>query len=163
MSSSSAWVILLAAATVVDGVLAGASLDQSIKQLPARHRLGMRAFSAYSQASDQANGLVWYAVLGIGSALLTIAAAAWALALSLPTDRLLPVILAGGFAIAHSLTTARAAPINWSQRAVPDDDVALAWIFQRFARWQALRATLQLAAFLLVVWALLVNAPRILG
>jgi hypothetical protein len=46
---------------------------------------------------------------------------------------------------------------------VPDDDVALAWIFQRFARWQALRATLQLAAFLLVVWALLVNAPRILG
>ena len=163
MSSSSAWVILLAAATVVDGVLAGASLDQSIKQLPARHRLGMRAFSAYSQASDQANGLVWYAGLGIGSALLTIAAAAWALALSLPTDRLLPVILAGGFAIAHSLTTARAEPINWSQRAVPDDDVALAWIFQRFARWQALRATLQLAAFLLVVWALLVNAPRILG
>jgi hypothetical protein len=73
MSSSSAWVILLAAATVVDGVLAGASLDQSIKQLPARHRLGMRAFSAYSQAPDQANGLVWYAVLGIGSALLTIA------------------------------------------------------------------------------------------
>jgi hypothetical protein len=163
MSSSSAWAILLAAATVVDGVLAGASLDQSIKQLPARHRLGMRAFSAYSQASDQANGLVWYAVLGIGSALLTIAAAAWALALSLPTDRLLPVILAGGFALAHSLTTARAAPINWSQRAVPDDDVALARIFQRFVRWQALRATLQLAAFLLVVWALLVNAPRILG
>ena len=163
MSSSSAWVILLAAATVVDGVLAGASLDQSIKQLPARHRLGMRAFSAYSQASDQANGLVWYAGLGIGSALLTIAAAAWALTLSLPIDRLLPVILAGGFAIAHSMTTARAAPINWSQRAVSDDEVALTRIFQRFARWQALRATLQLATFLLMVSTLLVNAPRILG
>ena len=163
MSSSSAWVILLAAATVVDGVLAGASFDQSIKQLPARHRLGMRAFSAYSQASDQANGLVWYAGLGIGSALLTIAAAAWALTLSLPIDRLLPVILAGGFAIAHSMTTARAAPINWSQRAVSDDEVALTRIFQRFARWQALRATLQLATFLLMVSTLLVNAPRILG
>ena len=163
MSSSSAWVILLAAATVVDGVLAGASLDQSIKQLPARHRLGMRALSAYSQASDQANGLVWYAGLGIGSALLTIAAAAWALTLSLPIDRLLPVILAGGFAIAHSMTTARAAPINWSQRAVSDDEVALTRIFQRFARWQALRATLQLATFLLMVSTLLVNAPRILG
>jgi hypothetical protein len=163
MTGPSAWVLLLAAATVVDGVLAGASLDQSIKQLPARHRLGMRAFSAYSQASDQANGLVWYAGLGIGSALLTIAAGAWALTLSLSADRLLPVILAGGFAIAHSLTTARAAPINWSQRAVPDDEVALARIFHRFARWQALRGTLQLATFLLMVWALIVNAPRVFG
>jgi hypothetical protein len=163
MPSPNAWVTLLAIATAFDGVLAGASLDQSIKQLPARHRLGMQAFSAYSRASDQANGLIWYAGLGIGSALLTVAAAAWALTLSLPTDRLLPVALAGGFAIAHSLTTARAAPINWSQRAVADDEVALARIFHRFARWQALRAILQLATFLLMVWALLVNAPQMVG
>jgi hypothetical protein len=163
VTGPNAWVILLAGATVFDGLLAGASLDQSIKQLPARSRIGMRAFSAYSRASDQADGLIWYAGLGMGSALLTIAAAAWASTLSLPIDRLLPVILAGGFAIAHSLTTARAAPINWSQRAVPDDEVALARIFQRFARWQGVRAALQLATFLLMVWALLVNAPRILG
>jgi hypothetical protein len=152
------WLILLALATAVDGLLAGASLDQSIKQLPARHRIGMRAFSAYSRASDQANGLLWYVPLGAGGALLTLAAAISALALSLRVERVLPVLVAGALAIAHSLVTARAAPINWSQRTVADDEVALAMIFQRFERWQTLRAILQLATFLIMVWALLVNA-----
>jgi hypothetical protein len=36
---------LVALATAFDGLLAGASLDQSIKQLPARHRIGVRAFA----------------------------------------------------------------------------------------------------------------------
>jgi hypothetical protein len=77
------WIAVLAAATVVDGLLAGASLDQSIKQLPARHRLGARAFSAYSRAADHGTGIVWYAGLGIGGALLTLAAAGLSL-LALP-------------------------------------------------------------------------------
>jgi len=47
--------------------IAGASLDQSIKQLPARHCLNV-AYSAYSQASDLGNGIVFYAVLGVGAA-----------------------------------------------------------------------------------------------
>jgi len=34
------------AAVVSNGLLAGASLDQSIKQLPARHRIGVTAFAA---------------------------------------------------------------------------------------------------------------------
>jgi len=58
MSPLAAWMALVALATAVDGVLAGASLDQSIKQLPARHRIGVLAFSAYSRASDQANGVL---------------------------------------------------------------------------------------------------------
>jgi hypothetical protein len=163
MTGPNAWVVLLAIATVVDGVLAGASLDQSIKQLPARHRIGVLAFSAYSRASDRANGIVWYASLGVGGALLTIAGAAWAFALSLPADRVLPVILAGGLAIAHTLTTARAAPINWSQGKFAGDEAALARILQRFARWQMLRAILQFATFVVMVWALVVNAPRFVG
>lgn len=160
MTAFTGWLVLLAIATAVDGLLAGASLDQSIKQLPARHRIGMRAFSAYSRASDQANGLLWYVPLGAGGALLTLAAAIWALGLSLRAEQVVPLLLAGGLAIAHSLTTARAAPINWSQLTVADDEVALARIFQRFERWQTLRAILQLATFLIMVWALLVNALR---
>ena len=68
-----AWLLLLGLTTAVDGLLAGASLDQSIKQLPARHRIGMRAFSAYSRASDQAAGVLWYAAVGIAGAGLTLA------------------------------------------------------------------------------------------
>ena len=75
MPEMNGFLILLALATSVDGLLAGASLDQSIKQLPARHRIGMRAFSAYSRASDQGNGFFWYVPLGVGGALLTIAVA----------------------------------------------------------------------------------------
>lgn len=163
MNAFSGWVILLAVAAAVDGLLAGASLDQSIKQLPARHRIGIAAFSAYSRASDQANGLVWYTSLGIGGALLTMAAAGWSLALQLPIWVSVPVLAAGGLAIAHSLTTARAAPINWSQRAAGEDELALGGIFQRFERWQTARALLQLATFLAATCALAVIAGDLAG
>jgi hypothetical protein len=46
MSPSFTFVLTLAA-TVADGLLAGPSLDQSIKQLPARHKIGPVAYSAY--------------------------------------------------------------------------------------------------------------------
>src|SRR5215510_5163098 len=66
---------LLLAATAADGLLAGASLDQSIKQLPARHRIGVRNYSSYSRAADLGNGVAFYGILGGGAAALTIAAA----------------------------------------------------------------------------------------
>jgi hypothetical protein len=53
-------------ADVVDGVLTGTSLDQSVQQLPGCQRIGVRAFSAHSRASDHAHGVLWYAALGIG-------------------------------------------------------------------------------------------------
>ena len=147
------YAVLLVAAAVIDGLLAGASLDQSIKQLPARHRIGVRAFSAYSQAADLANGIVWYAVLGIGGAVLTIAAGVVALALGAPTAQFLPLSIAALLAVAHSLMTARAAPINFSQRTA-SDDAELEQIFARFERWQTARAILQLGTFVAVLWAL---------
>ncbi|MDQ3965929.1 MAG: hypothetical protein M3246_05685 [Actinomycetota bacterium] len=72
--------VLILAATAADGLLAGASLDQSIKQLPARHRIGVVAYSKYSRASDLEPGVLWYGILGVGAAVLTIAAAILALA-----------------------------------------------------------------------------------
>jgi hypothetical protein len=154
MTGEHLWLLLLGLATVVDGLLAGASLDQSIKQLPARHRIGMRAFSAYSRASDLASGLFWYAPLGIAGTVLTVAAGAWGMILPLSAGPRLPLLLAAALAVAHSLTTARAAPINWSQRSAADDELVLAGIFQRFEQWQTARAVLQLATFLAIVWAL---------
>ena len=66
--------VLLVAAVAANGLLAGATLDQAVKQLPARHRIGVEAFSAYSQAADLSNGVAWYASLGVGAAVLTLAA-----------------------------------------------------------------------------------------
>jgi hypothetical protein len=153
-----AFVALLVLAAVVDGLLAGASLDQSITQLPARHRIGVRAFSAYGRAADLANGVWWYALLGLGGALLTLAAAGAAIALGLPIDQSAPLEIAAGLAIAHTFTTLRAAPITFSQRTVGDEEAALAAIFDRFERWQTVRAVLQLTTFLAVLWALAMTA-----
>jgi hypothetical protein len=50
------------------GPLTGMSLDQSVKQLPARHRIGVAAFSAYSRAADLVNGVYLYAPFGVGAA-----------------------------------------------------------------------------------------------
>ena len=146
-------------ATALDGVLCGASLDQSIKQLPARHRMGAVAFSAYSRAADLGNGIVWYASLGIGAALLTIAAAAASLIAANPFARSLPLLIAAILSILHSLVTTQAAPTNFSQRKVANDAAALARVFDRFARWQTLRALLQALTFAAMLWALVV-LPR---
>ena len=47
----------------------------------------------------------------------------------------------------------RAAPINFSQRGYRAE-AALADVFDRFERWQSLRAAIQLATFALMVLAL---------
>ena len=73
----------------------------------------------------------------------------------------LPLLLAGLLAVAHSFTTARAAPINLSQRSATGDEDALKGIFDRFERWQAARAILQLATFLVMLWALASAARRL--
>ena len=81
-----------------------------------------------------------------------------AIALGLPINQAAPLEIAAGLAIAHTFTTLRAAPINFSQRAVADEEAALAAIFDRFERWQTVRAVLQLTTFLAVLWALAMTA-----
>jgi hypothetical protein len=50
--------------------------------------------------------------------------------------------------------TTQAAPINFSQRKVDQDEVALARVFNRFERWQTLRAALQVLNFAAMLWAM---------
>jgi hypothetical protein len=148
--------VLLVAATAADGILAGASLDQSIKQLPARQRMGAIAFSVYSRASDlSSRGIIWYAVLGVGAALLTLAAAVADFFQGTATTHAIPLYSAAGLTLLHSFTTSQAAPTNFKQRKVVNDEAALIAIFQRFERWQTLRAVLQVLTFTAVLWALI--------
>jgi hypothetical protein len=155
MSMTQVTFLLAIGAVFAAGLLAGASLDQSIKQLPARHRIGIEAYSAYSRASDLANGILFYAVLGISAALLAIAVAIAAHLAAVPASARVPANLGAAFAVLHSLATAQAAPANFSQRQVQGDPAALTRVFDRFARWQTVRATLQVAAFGVQLWALI--------
>jgi len=146
--------VLIVVAIVADGILAGASLDQSIKQLPARHKIGPVAYSAYSRASDLGPGILWYAILGVGAGLLTIAAAVAAFFQGAPPASATPLYVAAGLAVLHSLATTQAAPTNFSQRRVAEDEAALARVFDRFERWQTLRVVLQVLTFGAMLWAL---------
>jgi hypothetical protein len=148
--------VLVLTATALDGLLAGASLDQSIKQLPARHRMGAIAFSAYSRAADLGNGILWYSILGVGAALVTIAAAVTILVAGSPFMQALPFLIAAFLSVLHSLVTLQAAPTNFSQRKVVNDEAALSAVFDRFERWQTLRATLQVLTLVAMLWALFV-------
>ena len=62
--------------------------------------------------------------------------------------------LAAALAVAHTLTTLRAAPTLLASRHVPlTDERSLAKIFDRFARWQGLRMCLQVLTFAASLWA----------
>jgi len=144
--------ILLIAAIALNGILVGASLDQSIKQLPVRHRIGAVTYSAYCRAADLGNGIAWYGSIGIGAALITIAVAiaAYLQRSSSPDTPL--IYIAAALSILHTLATTQAAPIMFSQRSHENDEAALAAIFNRFERWQTLRALLQVLTFGALLW-----------
>ena len=154
MTTSPSLLILAIGATALDGLLAGASLDQSIKQLPARRRIGVIAYSAYSRAADLGTGFVWYPILGVGGALLTIVAALIAFVQAAPSSVALPLAVAAVLSLSHSFTTSRAAPTLLKQRAAPSDETELTALFSRFERWQTARAILQAATFAAMLWAL---------
>ena len=150
--------ILILAATVVTGLLAGASLDKAIVQLPARHRMGVVGFAMFSRANDLGNGLIAYPILGISSALLAILAALVAFLQKTPFQHAWPLYISALLALLHSVTTSRAAPNMLSLREPTDDESRLVETFNRFAKWHNLRAILQILNFMMLVWAIVAYA-----
>lgn len=134
------------------GILCGASLDQSFKQLPARHRIGAIAFSAYAKAADLKNGVLWYAIIGIGTALSTIATAVvvWSHG---PASLRFPVYAAAVFAICHSVCTSQAAPTYFKQKRMTDEE-SLTRLFTKFENIQTLRSVFIVLNFASLLWGL---------
>jgi hypothetical protein len=145
--------ILILAAAVLTGLLAGISIDKAVVQLPARHRMGVIAFAAFSRANDLGAGLVFYPVLGIGAALLTIVAALAVFLQSAPIADAWPLYISALFALLHSITTARAAPNMLSLRQSTAGEAQLTGALDRFAGWHNVRTVLQLLNFLMLLWA----------
>jgi len=136
------------------GLLCGASLDQSIKQLPARHIIGMKAFSDYAKAADLSNGIIWYAVLGIGAALSSIITTVIVWINYSHTSYALPLYLGGAFAICHTICTTQAAPTYHSQKKIQDEG-ELKKLFDKFERIQTFRSIFVLLNFICYLWVLI--------
>ena len=145
--------ILIVAATIFTGLLTGASLDQSIKQLPARHLIGLRNFSSYAKAADLKNGIVWYAILGIGSALTTVATVIVVWRFHSGEPYAFPVYTAGVFAIGHTICTTQAAPTYLGQKKVESEN-ELKQLFDKFERIQTVRSVFVVLNFIALLWAI---------
>lgn len=147
---------LLTLALAANGMITGAALDQTIKQLPARHEIGLAAYSAYAQAADLSQGVPWYGGLAISTALLTLLAVAAGLRARRPGVVRPALWTAAAATVGYLVVTAFAAPTYHSQRDAADE-VALAQVFDRFVWLNAARATLIVAALVAVAVALLAS------
>lgn len=145
---------LLMAAVVVCGIGVGASLDQSIKQLPTRRRIGVLAYSEYSRVADVRLGLFWYVPLGVAWTVLNVAAAITGWADGASGGRATALIVLVAAVAGHAVLTAFAAPRLRAQRAVVGDEQALRLIFDRFEHLQLVRVVLDVTALAAATWAL---------
>lgn len=147
---------LVIAAVVVSAMALAAGLDQSIKQLPARRRIGAVAYSAYSLAADAHNGLFWYVPMAVLWVSTTIAAAVAGWADRPSGQRALALaVMVAGIAAHIAVTGLFAGPILISQRRFAGDEQALARVFDRFERWQAVRVVVAVMTLGAAIWALL--------
>lgn len=146
--------LALTVALVMNGMLAGMTIDQSIKQLPARRHIGASAFSRYSRAADLKNGVPLYAFFGIGAplscgllAFAVLSASPWNAPKSLATVASLI------FSAAQLGLTSRAAPTDFSQLKYDlSQEAELSRLFDRFQRLQSWRSVAILLAFAAVLF-----------
>lgn len=150
-------VLMIAIASAVNGLLAGLNIDTALVKLPARRRIGAVAYAAFARGNDLGNGLVVYPLLGVSAALLTLLATVIAYTGHWGVVVVLPLSLASASSLLHTFATTRAAPVMFSIKDAPDDEALLKAKLDRFARWHTLRATFQVLAFFILLWALVVS------
>jgi hypothetical protein len=150
---------LLAVTVAVNGLIAGASVDVAAVKLPTRKRIGAIAYANFARGNDLGNGLVVYPAAGISAALLVFGTTISAYFAGGSSAVMAPLLLACAGTVAHSVCTAKAAPIMLSLRGTADDTALLAAKLDRFAFWHGLRTVLQISTFLVLMWAL-VEAAR---
>jgi len=144
----------VAVTVAVNGLIAGASFDVAAVKLPTRKRIGAVAYANFARGNDLGNGLVVYPAAGISAALLVFGTTITTYFAGGSSAVKVPLLLACAGTVAHSVCTAKAAPIMLSLRRAPDDESVLTAKLDRFAFWHACRAVLQFATFTFLLWAL---------
>jgi len=146
---------LIVVTTIIDAFLVGSGLDYIIKQLPARKRIGIVAYSKYFLASDLANGRFWYIPLGISAYIINVVSAIVGYLQGVESLTLILLSTAAICSLIHALGTSQAAPTGLSVSKVKSDDVtALTKIFDKFSKWTYVRGIVGVPMFIAMLWAL---------
>jgi hypothetical protein len=145
------WLLIIA--TLFGAVLAGGNIDRELVTMPAWQHLGPQAWAAFSRHADLGPGLLYYPVIGIGSTLLAIAAAAvFLFERRTPRTAQLSLAVAAVLMIVGLILTIKAAPIMLDIAAA-HDTATLQNAFNGFYFWGNLRAIAQVCGFLAELWA----------
>jgi hypothetical protein len=147
----------LLAATVSSALACGATLDQTFKQLPARHQIGATAYAAYVRAADLRNGLIWYPIIGISTTLLCLAAVVTGLLDHPSASHTAALVTLALGTIVFTAGTARAAPTLLTLRTSEVTDATAQATLNRFARFNAVRAVGIAVTLTASVWALVAS------
>ena len=154
---------LIAGATLLSGLLAGASADRYLVQVPAWRRLDPMTWAEHSRHADLGNGRFWYPILAFGASGLSVAAALGQYQRSVMVQGLnLPVYLAAVLSVLGLGMTALAAPHLLRLRQ-PRDHATTEASFRVFHTWGLIRAVFQILAFPINLWSLYVIASRVLA
>lgn len=142
--------------TIVDALLAGAGLDYTIKQLPARRLIGIATYGKYFLASDLANGRFWYIPLGLSAYVLNVLVAISAHYQNIRGSAMSMFFIAAGFALIHAFGTSQAVPAGLSFVKIKDTDEAiLDKSFDKFARWVVVRGIVGAPMFVAMLFGLI--------
>lgn len=153
------FLLLVTVTTVVDAILMGAVLDYSIKQLPARRKIGIINYRSYFVASDLGNGRFWYVPLGLSAYALNVAVALAGYYLDGLVFSSILFIIAGACALIHAFGTSRAIPAGLQFLKIKDNDEAkLGRSFDKFANWVLFRGILGILMFTAILLGLIVIA-----
>ncbi len=127
------------------------SIDQAAARPPCDWGHGLRRLRSGGRRFPR--GIAWYAALGVGTAALTIATGAIAVATDQPRQVRSAAVIAGALSLLHSFATSRAAPVMLSLRRADDDDQSTGRRLDRFERWQTARVLGQVATLVAMVVA----------
>jgi hypothetical protein len=145
---------LLVLAAAMSGLLAGASADRYLVQVPAWRRLDVLTWAEHSRHADLGNGRFWYPTLAFGATGFSVAAAiALRQRALLPSGLALPVDVGALLGLLGLATTILAAP-NLLRLRRPADRATTEASFHAFHRWGRVRAVFQILTFPANLWAL---------
>jgi hypothetical protein len=139
----------------VHGIIAGTSFDVAFVKLPTRKRIGQIAYANFARNNDLGNGILVYPVLGITALILTFGTTLLAFFRDTEFAIMIPLYVSCVFTIAHSLITAKAAPIMLSLKTTRDEELVLKKKLDRFAFWHSFRTVFQVSTFVSWIWALI--------
>jgi hypothetical protein len=145
--------LLMAAACVITGLLAGGSVDRYVVQVPAWRHLNTLSWAEYTRYAEFGNGLYLYPFEVLGSFILLFTTTSIVLISRQKFQHVaMPVFLATIFATIGLIFTFFSFPVMLSIRALGNNVTAVQNAFDRFHFWGWLRAIAQLLSFFACVW-----------